>query len=144
MKNRQHKNIRIEERAPTVEEYQLLRNQTNWGMVRDPAVKIALKNHLYSVVVFDGPNMIGMGRVVGDGAIYFYIQDVIVHEDYRSKGVGGLIMDHIEHYFETMAPQHAFIGLMAAEGTTEFYKRFGFIERKNNSPGMFKILMTEN
>lgn len=144
MKNRPHTNIRIEERAPTVEEYQLLKNQDNWGMVGDPAVKIVMKNHLYSLVVFDGPNIIGMGRVVGDGVSYFYIEDIMVHPKHLSMGLGGLIMDHIERYLESIATRYAYIGLIATKGTEEFYKKFGFIERKSNCQGMFKILTTEN
>ena len=60
-------------------DYQLLRGQTNWDAIADWAVGIALENDLYGVAVFDGPTMMGMGRGVGDGAIYFYIQDIIVH-----------------------------------------------------------------
>ncbi len=134
------KNIHIEERAPTVQEYQFLRGQTSWDMVDEKVVEVALKNQLYGVVVFDGSNIIGMGRIIGDGAIYFYIQDVIVHQEYRNKGIGALIMERIEHYFEATAPDHAFIGLMAARGTAKFYEKFGFVARDSNSPGMFKIL----
>ena len=137
------KHIRIEERTPTVEEFQFLRSHTNWGKLEDKAVRIALKNQLYGVVVFDSSNIIGMGRVVGDGAIYFYVQDVIVHQDYRNKGVGALIMGQIEHYSETTAPNNSFIGLMAAKGTKKFYKKFGFVARDNDRPGMFKVLKRE-
>ncbi len=141
MGNKQRKHIRIEERTPTVEQYQSLRNQTGWYKVADKTVQMGLKHNVFSVVAFDGSNIVGMGRVVGDGAIYFYIQDIIVHKDYRNKGIGGLIMDHILHHLEMNVPRNAFVGLMAAKGTKKFYANHGFVERNEDSPGMFRILM---
>ena len=140
VKNVRCDNIRIEKRTPSLEEYRLLRSQSNGDTEEDPDIKIALENDLYGITVLDGQNIIGMGLVISHGAHYFYIQDITVHPKHRSKGVGRLIMDHIEHYLESMAAQYAYVGLIAAQGTKAFYKRFGFIERKSHCQGMFKIL----
>lgn len=140
IKNVQCEDIRIEKRTPSLEEYRLLRSQSYGDTEEDPDIKIALENDLHGIMVFDGLNIIGMGLVVSHGAHYFYIQDITVHPKHRNRGVGRLIMHHIEHYLESMAAQYAYIGLIAAKGTKEFYKRFGFIERKSLCQGMFKIL----
>ena len=121
-------------------DYQLLRGQTNWDAIADWAVGIALGNDLYSIAVFDGPTIMGMGRVIGDGAIYFHIQDIIVHPKYRRLGLGRLIMEHIESYLKRTAVNNSFVGLMAARDSKGFYKKFGFKERGMHSPGMFKIM----
>ncbi|UOY07995.1 GNAT family N-acetyltransferase [Muricauda sp. SCSIO 64092] len=140
MKEKWPKNIRVEERKFQVTDYQRLRGQTNWDAIADWAVGIALENDLYGVAVFDGPNMVGMGRVIGDGAIYFYVQDIIVHPKYRGQGLGRLIMEHIENYLKRAAVNNSFVGLMAARDSKGFYEKFGFKERGIHSPGMFKII----
>ncbi len=140
MKTRELKNIRIEERSPTVEEYQSLKHYTNWEMVEDSDVRTDLDHGIYSVVAYDGPNLVGMGRVVGDLVSYFYVEDIIVHPKHLRIGVGGLILSHIEHYIESIATRYAYIGLIATKGTKEFYKKYGFIERKSSCQGMFKVL----
>lgn len=119
-------------------EYQHLRNTTGWPNIEDEKVAKALDHDLFSVCVLENDKIIGMGRVIGDAAIYFYIQDVIVHPNYQGKGIGRLIMDTIEDYLEKEAGNNAFIGLMAAEGVKDFYKKYGFSERPGNRPGMFK------
>ena len=140
MKTQEFKSIRIHQRVPTVEEYQSLLKNTKWEMLEDSDVSIALEQDLYSVVAYDGPKLIGMGRVGGDLGSYFYIEDIIVHPKHLRIGVGGLIMNHIEHYIESIATQHAYIGLIAAKGTKEFYKKYGFIARKSSCHAMFKIV----
>lgn len=107
-------------------------------MLDDGVVKMALENDLFSIIIFDGNLPVGMGRVIGDGGIYFYIQDIIVHPEYQKSGIGKLIMERIEAFLSKSAPKNAFIGLMAAEGVKEFYHKFGYKERPENGPGMFK------
>lgn len=133
-------NYRIEKRKIKALEYQTLRQTTGWNPVDNDAVKKALEQDLFSVCVLDNDKVVGIGRVIGDGAIYFYIQDVIVDPDHQGKGIGKLIMDRIEDYLAKETSQNSFIGLMAAQGVTHFYEQFGYKKRPDNSPGMFKII----
>lgn len=123
----------------TVQEYQSLRSTTSWKSLPDHLVQRALGNDLYSVSVYKEDVILGMGRVVGDGAIYFYIQDVIVRPEYQGMGIGRLIMRNIEHYLKERFETYAFVGLMAAENSQGFYQKLGYHKRKNDSPGMYKI-----
>ena len=132
--------FRIEKNKLTVEQYQILRKTTGWDLINDVPVSIALKNDLFSIGVFDDQAIIGMGRVIGDGAIYFYIQDVAVLPEYHKQGVGSLIMDHIENYLNENTNKNSFIGLMAAKGVKEFYKKYHYLERPSDRPGMYKIM----
>ena len=133
--------LRIEKRPPSREEYRSLGYQSDWYTVNNQFSKTTFGKEVYNLVVLDGLNMAGMGRVIGDGAIYFNIQDIIVHPNYDNKSVSRLIMDQIEGYFETIASRHAYIGVMATTGTKELYKSYGYVERKNGSSEMFKILI---
>ena len=47
--------------------------------------EISLQNSIYCITVKDNNQIIGMGRIVGDGAIYFYIQDIVVHPEYQKE-----------------------------------------------------------
>ena len=132
-------NYKIEIRRLRTNEYQSLRKTTDWFQIEDEVVHNSLENDLFSICVSDNDKIIGMGRIVGDGAIYFYIQDVIVLPEYQGKGVGKLIMNHIEAFLNKNASNNSFIGLMAADGVTEFYQKFGYVERPENSPAMYKM-----
>ena len=128
----------IEERPIKVNEYQALRASTNWSQLGSDQVKQALSKDLYSVCVKVENKTVGMARIVGDGAIYFYIQDLIVLPEFQNQGIGRHIMDYIEEYLKNNTPRGSFIGLMAAEGTVDFYEGFGYKVRSDLSPGMFK------
>jgi ribosomal protein S18 acetylase RimI-like enzyme len=127
---------KVTERDLTVEEYQRMRGSTYWFKVSDESVRIGMSRSLYSVCVTYNGELIGCGRVVGDGGIYFYLQDIIVWPGHQRKGVGRLIMKHIMNYLKQSARPGDFIGLMAAKGVSKFYERYGFAERAPDVPGM--------
>ena len=127
------------ERSPTVEEYKRLRDAVEWWDIDDETTAIGLRNSLFSLCVIYKDEVIGCGRVIGDGGIYFYIQDVIVLPEFQGKGIGERIMDAIMGYLKAHARPGVFVGLMAAKGVSKFYERYGFIERPADAPGMFKI-----
>jgi GNAT superfamily N-acetyltransferase len=130
----------IIERVPTVEEYTSLRKSVGWPNMADQPVKKGLGNALFSVCAMLNNNVIGCGRVVGDGSIYFYVQDIIVHPDHQRKGIGKSIMDTIMNYIHSVAEEGAFIGLMAAIDVDKFYQQYGFSKRPENSPGMYMVM----
>ncbi len=132
--------FQVELRKISTEEYQRLRSTTNWGQIPNDHVSKALEKDLFSVCILENDKVVGIGRVIGDGVIYFYVQDVIVLPQFRNQGVGQLIMNQIENYLDQMAPDGAFVGLMAAEGTEGFYQNFGYQSRPKSGPGMFKNL----
>ena len=130
----------VEIRPIKIGEYQLLRNSTNWRQLEKEVVEKALDNDLFAVCVMHGEHIVGMGRVIGDGGIYFYIQDVVVLPEYQGKGIGHQIMLRIEHYLQQQVSSGSFIGLMAAQGVKGFYQKFGYRDRPDDSPGMFKTI----
>jgi len=58
-----------DDRKIKVAEYQSLRKSTTWNVIADDVVSKALKNDLFSVCIFCNEKLVGIGRVVGDGAI---------------------------------------------------------------------------
>ena len=80
-----------------------------------------------------------MGRIVGDGHIYFYLQDLMVRPDYQHHGLGSKIMESLMQYIDEHAPvkSGAYVGLMMAPGLHDFYEKFGFKDLPKDSPAMW-------
>jgi len=120
---------------PTIEEFLNLRNKIGWGKLDYNLAETSLNNSLFHVVVRDRSQLIGMGRVVGDGAMYFYIQDVIVDPNFQNSGVGSTLMEQIENYLLVATKKGSTIGLLAAKGKEAFYTRYGYLIRPSHSLG---------
>jgi len=127
------------ERAPSVDEYRRLREAAGWGEMAGEALSTGLSSGLYSCVVLHEGAVVACARVVGDGGMYFYVQDVIVLPEHRGRGLGDLVMDAVMTYLARTATPGSFVGLMAAEGVERFYERFGFRRRPDDRPGMFRV-----
>jgi GNAT superfamily N-acetyltransferase len=127
---------RIVERDPTVEEFLALRNAVSWDNADREATERGLRGALHSVCVLDGNTVIGCGRVIGDGGLAFYLQDIIVHPGHQGRGLGREITQRLMDHVHSVAKRGAYVGLMAAEGAAEFYEPFGFARRPTNAPGM--------
>lgn len=121
--------------SPLVEDFSQLRSKVGWGVIDSNLAKVSLNNSLFHVSVYDKSQLIGMGRVVGDGAMYFYIQDVIIDPNYQNLGIGSALMNEIEGYLAKVAVKGATIGLLAAQGKEAFYAKYGYIKRPNESLG---------
>ena len=52
----------------------------------------AYENSFLKIAAFDGEQLIGMVRVVGDGASVVLIQDLLVRPEYQRKGIGSKLM----------------------------------------------------
>lgn len=132
--------MKIEYRSPTVSEYRKLRGLVGWWKTDENATGLALKNSLFSVVAVEHYTVIGFGRVIGDGGLYFYIQDLIIHPDFQAKGLGNSLMKELMGYITINAKSGAFVGIMAAKGLEKYYERFGFKARDEDAPGMFQVI----
>lgn len=133
--------FRIEKRLPTVEEYNNLKRLVAWPVLEPSLTKKGIDHSLFSVCIMSDDVFIGMGRIVGDGAIYFHIQDVVVHPGFQRKGIGKMIMEELMKYLDQAAAKNANIGLMCSKGREKFYADFGFTARPNerHGAGMTKV-----
>ncbi|MBU2551549.1 MAG: GNAT family N-acetyltransferase [Proteobacteria bacterium] len=129
----------ITEGPPTVAEYARLRQAVGWPPVDPRAASAALNASLFAVRVALQDDVIGMGRIIGDGGLYFYVQDVMILPEHQKGGLGRRIMQTLTRWLDDHAPPGAFVGLMAARGAAGFYRRHGFAERPPDAPGMFRI-----
>lgn len=127
-------------RIPAVEEYKTICTAVGWeNYMNFEAAEQSLKQSLFGVVIRYNDETVGMGRVVGDGHIYFYVQDIAVKPEHQGKGIGSLIMGAITKYLQQHAPDKAFVGLFSAAGKEPFYNRYGF-QRHDGMTGMFGVI----
>lgn len=127
---------RLVERLPSVKEYLDLRRAAGWHALPAEAIQAGLEHSLYCLCLVAGERVVGCGRVVGDGGLYYYVQDLLVHPDRQGRGHGRAIMDGLMAYVRAQAPAGAFVGLMAAPGLDRFYAGYGFQRLPAEAPGM--------
>jgi GNAT superfamily N-acetyltransferase len=126
------------DQVPEVEQYRRLREAVGWETMDPKSTNIGLQNSIYSVCVYLRKNLVGYGRVIGDGAMIFYVQDVMVLPEHQRKGIGTRIMNYIMLFLKEHGHPNSYFGLFAAKGKAEFYEKFRFIRRDPDGPGMFQ------
>lgn len=131
---------RIVDRVATPLEYRHLCTQVGWAEVMNfEAAVTALPRSLYGVVAMLDDRVVGMGRIVGDGAIFYYLQDIAVLPDHQGQSIGTHIVARLVTLVKENAPEKAFFGVFAAEGTRPFYQKFGF-DLHPVLTGMFQVV----
>ncbi|MBY3619672.1 GNAT family N-acetyltransferase [Acinetobacter sp. CUI P1] len=128
------------ERLPTTEEHASLWEAVGWGNVNTEMTAASLAHSVYGMVVVQEDKVIGMGRIVGDGHMYFYIQDVAVLPEFQGQGIGNVIIEQLIHYIRSHCFSSAFVGLFASHGNDTFYERYGFQNHAPGMTGMFKVM----
>lgn len=130
------------EKTPIATEFNMLTESVGWGTRENDIIEEALRNTLYSLCVYDGNNLIGYGRIIGDKTIFLYIQDIMVIPEYQSKHIGTGIMNNllnqINQYKKINPDIRTYLG--ASKGKESFYEKFGFISRPNEELGSGMIL----
>lgn len=111
---------------PHAEEFVSLRQETNWGEITFNQAKASLNLSLCGISVYKDDEIIGMARVLGDGILCLFIQDVIIKKSYRSKNIGRQLMETLIKNLQENYNPNCTIGLMAALNQSGFYSRFGF------------------
>jgi len=79
---------------------------------------------------------VGMGRLISDGVSDGYIQDLVVHPQYRKCGVGSRLVSLL--VAEGKARGLGWIGLIAEPGSEHFYRSLGFQPMQGHIPMIYK------
>lgn len=128
------------DRVPTAQEHRALSDSVGWSHAFAWEVMPAsLAASVCGVVVQHEGRTVGMGRVVGDGIHFFYVQDVAVEPEHQGNGLGDEILRRLVAAVDRVAPPKAFIGLFAAGSSTSFYESHGFAVHRGMT-GMFRVV----
>lgn len=136
--------LNLQENMLDLNTYMNLRAAVGWKVLKEEQAILALKNSIFTVTASIDGKVVGMGRMVGDGAVICYIQDLVVHPSYQKLGVGEALMNRLlDHTKELrMEDTELMVCLMCAKGREGFYEKYGFIGRPTDSlgPGMIMYL----
>ncbi|WP_310621424.1 GNAT family N-acetyltransferase [Flexibacterium corallicola] len=131
---------RLLAQVPNVEDYLRIRQNAGLSAFGEKAAELGLKGTLFAVSVFHRDQVIGMGRIVGDGGCFFQVVDIAVEPEHQGKGLGKQIMDALMEYLSEIPHRPAYVSLMADVPANTFYERYGFKETAPKSVGMAQFL----
>lgn len=132
--------LEIKENMLDTDTYLKLREQVGWIRLSDRQAKAALENALYTLLACLDGEPVGMGRIVGDGAVVSYVQDLVVIPKAQGRQIGGMLLERLRTYAESLTEPgtRMMLCLMCARGRENFYRSHGFIARPTDTlgPGM--------
>jgi predicted GNAT family N-acyltransferase len=119
--------VSLSEDLPTSAEFIALRQQMGWGVVDDGTARRTIECACFTVCLRREGRLVGLGRIMGDGALYFSIADVIIAPELQGGGHGVTLMNALTAYLKRAATPGASITLQPLKGREGFYERFGFV-----------------
>lgn len=136
--------IELKENSLDLDTYLSLRSRVGWKLLTENQANRALKNSLFTLTAYIDGVPAGMGRIVGDGAVICYVQDLVVSPEYQKRGVGRVLLNRLIQFVEEIKDKDTEIMmcLMCAKGREQFYEKFGFIARPTEDlgPGMIRYI----
>jgi len=122
--------------TPAADEYRRLRVLAGLSPKSAEGAAIGLPNTFFAVAVRLAGDLVGMGRIVGDGGLTFQIVDIAIHPKHQGKGLGKAIVGHLVEHLDRVAPAGAHISLLADGSARYLYAQFGFRPTAPASVGM--------
>ena len=120
--------LTITDQKPTMPEVLALYKSVGWSMyTRDPArLERALTYSLMVLGAYEGKQLVGLIRAVGDGETILFIQDLLVLPEYQRRGIGKQLIEALLARFPEVRQRV----LLTDDDpkTRSFYKAAGFVE----------------
>lgn len=133
--------VRLIDNILQAEDFVRLRMETGFVEIPMEHARKALQNGLLNVSAIYHGELVGMGRLVGDGAMYWYLQEIIILPQFQRKGIGTMIVEHLVDYAKANSITGKFttIGGVSAKGKEPFYEKMGFEIIPNGMKKMIEI-----
>lgn len=120
--------VTITDQKPTMPEVLALYKSVGWSMyTRDPArLERTLTHSLMVLGAYEGKQLVGLIRAVGDGETILFIQDLLVLPEYQRRGIGKQLIEALLARFPEVRQRV----LLTDDDpkTRSFYKAAGFVE----------------
>ncbi|MGO4956907.1 GNAT family N-acetyltransferase [Luteococcus sp. OSA5] len=112
-----------------------LYNSVGWTAYTDHLDSLfeGLRKSLRVVLAHRDGQLVGLARIIGDGATICYLQDVLVHPDARRQGLGQALVHMAFAPYEGVR-QHVLI-TDEEPGQKAFYEAIGFTQLGAATPG---------
>ena len=108
------------------------------GNLKEEKVKKALEGTLFLVSVYEDDELIGLGRIVGDGGVTFVVSDIMVDKKFQRRGIANRIMEMIDQWFDENTHESSFITLLAKVPADKLYRKHHFCYLDENRVGMIR------
>ena len=110
------------------EEIARLYTAVGWTAYTDnmPALREGFKNSMLVLAAYDGEELLGVIRTVGDGATIIFVQDILVFPDKQRHGIGTALLRAILERFPNV--RQIELATDNTPKTMAFYKSMGFSE----------------
>lgn len=122
--------------TPSQEDYLRLRIVSGLTPKTAEGAAAGLPNTVFAVVVREGDRVVAMGRIIGDGGLFFQIVDIAVEPEHQGRGLGKAIVGALTDHLRATAPAGAYVSLMADGQAHRLYSQFGFAPTAPKSIGM--------
>jgi GNAT superfamily N-acetyltransferase len=127
-------------KTPSVEDYCRLRILAGLSPKSVAAATAGLPNTLFGVSAIAADQVIGMGRIIGDGGTAYQIVDIAVDPSFQGQGLGKAIMRNLAEWLRNNAPDTAYVSLIADGEAHRLYSQFGFEPTAPLSIGMAMLI----
>jgi GNAT superfamily N-acetyltransferase len=127
--------------APPVSDYLRLRLLAGLSPKTEEQAAAALPGSWAAchVVAETCGEIVGMGRLLGDGGWYFHVVDMAVLPEHQRRGLGDVILGALLDHVRAAAPPGAYVNLFADPPGRALYARHGFSETAPHSVGMARL-----
>ncbi|WP_220792894.1 GNAT family N-acetyltransferase [Gluconacetobacter aggeris] len=122
--------------VPDAETYCRLRRISGLTPRSLRAAQMGLPHTLYGVHVVYDADIVGMGRMIGDGALFIHLVDIAVDPAHHGHGIGSAIVGAIMRHIRSTIPAETYVSLMANGEAWRLYERFGFSNVLPDARGM--------
>lgn len=127
---------RIEKQTPPLEDFLRLRKITGLTVYSEEAAREGLKGTIAAATIYYGDQVVGIGRLVGDGGCVFVICDIAIDPAHQGKRLGKAIMASLMDYVRSELKSKAYVSLIADLPADKLYEQFGFEATAPASIGM--------
>lgn len=108
-----------------------------WGDVPRNMAQTAIQNSYATFSVVYEHQTIGMARLLGDGAMAFFLKDFVIDPAFQGRGLGRLLLQHIEAYIRARLQPGwtGYLQLISARGKEDFYLKSGYAAHPHDHSG---------
>lgn len=103
----------------------------NWSSANKPeALQRAMASSHSVITAWDGNMLVGLANAISDGHLVVFFAHLLVHTDYRKRGIGRQLMRVLMARYDGFHQQV----LLADSMAIEFYQKFGFVRAGKTEP----------
>ncbi|MDT9001833.1 GNAT family N-acetyltransferase [Paucibacter sp. APW11] len=131
----------MSDQPPSAADFKALYDSTGWGSPhRNPDDYARALAGSWRVVAAYGsdaagkPRLVGFARLISDGVLHAYVNEMIVHPEAQGQGLGSRLLKELLAICQLAGITD--IQLFSARGKRGFYERHGFVARPDEGPGM--------